>query len=190
MKELIAIQQELKAPKELQGNGVKYKYRSCESILENLKPLLDKYKCFILLTDDIVEKSNRIYIKATATITNAEGQSISSSGYAREDDSSKLMGVAQLTGSTSSYARKYALNGLLCIDDAKDPDSEKHEERTPQQVISDKRKAVYNVMLANNTALTTVLDRYNIGDMEDLTDKQVEIQYNAWVKNGHIKESV
>lgn len=187
MQELISIQQELKAPKELQGQGVKYKYRSCESILENLKPLLDKYKCFILLTDDIVEKSGRVYIKATATLTNTEGLSISSSAYAREDDSVKLMGVAQLTGSTSSYARKYALNGLFCIDDSRDLDGDKQENKSPEEILTEKRKAVYNVMLSNNNALNIILKRYNVGQMEDLTEKQIETQYNAWKKKGVIQ---
>lgn len=187
MKELIAIQQELKAPKELQGVGVKYKYRSCESILENLKPLMKKHNCFILLTDNIEEFGSRVYIKATATLANSEGQSVSSTGYAREDESNRLMGVAQLTGSTSSYARKYALNGLFCIDDSKDFDGDKPDQKSPEQVISDKRKAVYDIMISNNSALNAVLTRYSLGVMEDLTDKQIETQYNAWTKSGHIK---
>lgn len=187
MQELISIQQELKAPKELQGIGVKYKYRSCESILENLKPLLDKYKCFILLTDDIEDKSGKIYIKSTATLTNADGKSISVTAYAREDESSKMMGAAQLTGSTSSYARKYALNGLFCIDDAKDFDGDKPEQRPKEEVLSDQRKKLLEMTAKDNKLLVNILSRYSMPSMDDLTDKMIEETYNAMAQKGLIK---
>ena len=123
MKELIEIQSELKAPKSQYNSFGKYKYRKAEDILEALKPLLLKHKCFVTLTDEISEVANRIYVKAIATITNSEGVSITTSAFARESESKSGMDAAQVTGAASSYARKYALNGLFCIDDSVDPDS-------------------------------------------------------------------
>lgn len=123
MKEIIEIQSELKAPKSQYNTFGKYKYRKVEDILEALKPLLLKHKCIVTLTDEISEVANRIYVKAIATITNSEGVSITTSAFARESESKSGMDAAQITGAASSYARKYALNGLFCIDDSVDPDS-------------------------------------------------------------------
>ncbi len=120
------IQTELKAPKGNFNSFGKYHYRSCEDILESLKPLLKQYRAVVLIDDTIVQVGERYYIVATATIMNAEEGNygtISVKAYAREPDSRKGMNDAQVTGSTSSYARKYALNGLFCIDDTKDADS-------------------------------------------------------------------
>jgi hypothetical protein len=124
MKELVTIQTELVATKAQFNKFGNYYYRSCEDILESLKPLIKKTNCNVTITDSVEFIGNRYYIKAVATITNAEGESVSAVGYAREEDSKKGMDAAQLTGATSSYARKYALNGLFCIDDNKDIDVE------------------------------------------------------------------
>ena len=121
MEELIAIQSELKAPKNHKAE--KYMYRSAEDILEAVKPKLKDHGCVLTLTDNIEAIGGRVYVKATATLVNSNGQIIQTSAYAREEESSKFMSQAQLTGSSSSYARKYALNGLFCLDDAKDPDA-------------------------------------------------------------------
>lgn len=123
MEELIKIQSELKAPKNQLNKFGNYYYRSCEDILEAVKPLLDKQSCILTLSDEIFNTGNRYYIKATATITNLQGKYVSTTAFAREDDAKKGFDGAQLSGSTSSYARKYALNGLFCIDDEKDSDS-------------------------------------------------------------------
>lgn len=122
MKELIEIQSELKAPKNQRNSSGGYNYRSAEDILEAVKPLLKAHGCLLFISDDVEFVNNRYYIKATATIMNQEGQSISTTAFAREEESKKGMDGAQITGSDSSYARKYALNGLFCIDDTKDPD--------------------------------------------------------------------
>lgn len=122
MSEFIKIQQELKAPKNQYNNFGRYPYRSCEDILEAVKPLLVKYECLLYLEDEVVAIGDRFYVKATVTIQKDDA-SISVSAYAREQDSKKGMDAAQLTGATSSYARKYALNGLFLIDDTKDSDS-------------------------------------------------------------------
>lgn len=122
VEKLSAIQVELKAPKSNYNSFGKYNYRSCEDILEGVKPLLDKYRVALTLNDEIVLIGDRYYIKATATLYDGE-QSLSATAYAREGNEQRGMSEAQLTGSTSSYARKYALNGLFSIDDVRDDDS-------------------------------------------------------------------
>lgn len=119
---LNAIQTALKAPKSQYNKFGKYSYRSCEDILEAVKPFLRDLGAVLVINDEIVQIGERYYVKATATLT-AEGESISATAYAREAEEQVGMQASQLTGSTSSYARKYALNGLMCIDDNKDADS-------------------------------------------------------------------
>lgn len=123
MKELIAIQSELKAPKSQFNRFGGYKYRKAEDILEAVKPLLAKQKCTLIITDDVVLIGNRIYVKATATIKNEKGECETTTGWAREEESKKGMDGSQITGASSSYARKYALNGLFAIDDNADSDA-------------------------------------------------------------------
>lgn len=121
---LYAVQQALKAPKDQVNNFGKYNYRSCEGILEALKPHLGINQLTINLTDDVTEVGGRIYVKATATVTDVEtGESVSATAFAREEEDKKGMDSSQITGAASSYARKYALNGLLAIDDSKDSDA-------------------------------------------------------------------
>ena len=119
-----AIQQALKAPKDLENKFGGYKYRSAESILEAVKPLLSENKCVLLLRDALESIEGRVYIKATAQFFDAEAPEafIEVTAYAREEESKKGMDASQVTGAASSYARKYALNGLFCIDDNKDSD--------------------------------------------------------------------
>ena len=119
---LSAIQTQLKAPKNQFNKFGNYKYRSCEDILEGLKPLLAEHKAALVLNDEIQVISNRIYVKATATLKQGKDE-ISTTAYAREAESKKGMDDAQVTGATSSYARKYALNGLFACDDTKDADA-------------------------------------------------------------------
>lgn len=119
---LIHIQGELKAPKSQENKFGGYKYRSCEDILEAVKPLLKKEKVTLTISDDIVEVGGRVYVKATATLSDGE-DTISTTAFAREAETKKGMDDSQITGSASSYARKYALNGLFAIDDTKDADA-------------------------------------------------------------------
>jgi hypothetical protein len=138
MKELIAIQSELKAPKNQFNAFGKYKYRSVEDILEAVKPLLLKYECTLIIEDEVKEVGGIVFIEATASIQkDMEGRAVTA--QAGIDINRKGMDVAQSFGSSSSYARKYALNGLFLIDDTKDPDSTndhggKKEELTPSHV--------------------------------------------------------
>lgn len=136
---LLAVQQELKAPKGQYNSFGKYKYRSCEDILEALKPVLAKYQCVAMLSDDIVQIGERFYIRATASICDAEtGEELSNTAYAREDADKKGMDGSQITGTASSYARKYALNGLFLIDDTKDADTDAYHEQTAGKPVKEK----------------------------------------------------
>ncbi len=122
---LMNVQNELKAPKGQFNSFGKYKYRSCEDILEAVKPVLKKYNAAIVLSDSVEVYGDRVYIKATATFFDAEtNTSVTNTAYARESAEKKGMDDAQVTGTSSSYARKYALNGLLLIDDTKDDDTD------------------------------------------------------------------
>ena len=121
MKKLIEVQSKLRAPKNQLNKFGGYNYRSTEDIVEAVKPLLKEQGLFLNITDEIVLVGERYYIKATASISDGE-TSASSTGWAREEENKKGMDSMQLTGATSSYARKYALNGLLAIDDTKDSD--------------------------------------------------------------------
>lgn len=129
---LSAIQCELKAPKSQKNKFGGYNYRSCEDIMEALKPVLAKHKAAVTVNDEIINIGNRFYVKATATLRVGD-EALSNSALARECESKKGMDDAQLTGATSSYARKYALNGLFCIDDTKDADATNtHEQQNTQ----------------------------------------------------------
>ncbi len=129
---LIAIQSNLKAPKSQFNNFGKYYFRSGEDILEALKPLLKENGCTLVMSDEIVFVSDRVYVKSIATLSDGK-DSVSTTAFAREEADKKGMDGAQITGAASSYARKYALNGLFCIDDTKDPDAtNKHGKDEPE----------------------------------------------------------
>ena len=120
----MGIQTNLKAPKGQTNKFGGYKYRSAEDIVEAVKPLLEKFGATLMLSDKVVEVGGRVYVKATAKLGDTETEDfIETCAYAREAEVKKGMDEAQITGSASSYARKYSLNGLLCIDDTKDPDA-------------------------------------------------------------------
>lgn len=139
---LAKIQVNLKAPKNLYNSFGKYKYRNVEGIQEALKPMLDEYKVTVTLADEIVEVGGRVYVKATATIADCEsGEALSVSAYAREAESKKGMDDAQVTGATSSYARKYALNGLFLLDDTKDVDTEEYQSQSKRGTAKAKSKS-------------------------------------------------
>uniref|UniRef100_A0A6M3LKQ9 Putative Erf family protein n=1 Tax=viral metagenome TaxID=1070528 RepID=A0A6M3LKQ9_9ZZZZ len=162
MKALAEIQKKLKAPKGQHNSFGNYDYRSCEDILQAVKPLLGE--SVLTITDEIVQVGQRYYVKATATIVNS-GEAISVTGYAREAESRKGMDESQVTGAASSYARKYALNGLFCIDDTRDADAsgsgteaaspktkttkpkEKPDTYQPQNPVE---KKIYNEIYATN----------------------------------------
>lgn len=129
-KALIAIQSELKAPKNQYNSFGKYKYRSAEDILEAVKPLLEKHNANLYMSDEIIAVADRIYLKTTATFTDNDGNTIQTSACARESLDKKGMDDSQITGTASSYARKYCLNGLFLIDDTKDADTDEYKQQT------------------------------------------------------------
>lgn len=137
MEKVLAIQTELKAPKDKFNKFGNYAYRSCEGILEALKPLLAKHKLLLTVCDELVCIGDRFYVKATATLHDTECDfELSNTAFAREEETKKGMDGSQITGTASSYARKYALNGLFCIDDTKDADTDEYaqtQQTAPKQ---------------------------------------------------------
>ena len=177
---LTIIQSELNAPKGQFNNFGKYKYRSLEDIDGAVKPLLKAHNCTIYLSDEVQQIGDRYYVKATATFIDIEsGEMISVSAYARESEIKKGMDSSQITGSASSYARKYAMNGLLLIDDTKDSDTEKPTTTTDK--ISDKELHVLNKVVEAYSTHEEVLAEFKINKYNDITmDKYGEIL--NWLK--------
>lgn len=159
IEKLVLIQSELKAPKGQTNKFGGYKYRSCEDILEALKPHLKEQGLFLSITDELVAQGNRYYIKASAIITDGIDR-WSVDGWAREEEVKKGMDSSQITGASSSYARKYALNGLFGIDDTKDSDAT-NDGDIPQMPIVNLQTAVYDIGLAKSLdGLKTIWAKY------------------------------
>ncbi len=154
---LAQIQSELKAPKGQRNNFGKYNYRSCEDILEAVKPLLTERGLVILITDDIVQIGERYYVRATATIYDSEGSFISNSALAREELKRTGMDASQITGATSSYARKYALNGLFAIDDTKDADATNKGQDEPRTTAKSQQQTANSQAPAFTDEIRTAL---------------------------------
>jgi len=169
MKELSDIQQKLKAPKNQRNKFGNYNYRSCEDILEAVKPLLGE--CTLTLSDEIVEVGGRVYVKSTAALLTPDGKVCEAYGYAREAAVKKGMDDSQITGSTSSYARKYALNGLFCIDDNKDADATNDHGKAPAKKAAKKaaKEKATKQQLENIKTL-----RSQLGTSDDVFKKQLE----------------
>lgn len=170
MEELIKIQSELKAPKSQRNNFGNYNYRNAEDILEAVKPLLASNGCILTLTDTIELIGNRFYVKATARLSNGK-ETIEVCSYAREEETKKGMDGSQISGSSSSYARKYALNGLFLIDDTKDSDAtnthneEPKQEPTPKPRLllnSDKFNKAREFYLKDNSQLGAIKNKYDV----------------------------
>ena len=169
-KKLIDIQNELKAPKSQYNSFGKYNYRSCEDIQEALKPLLVKFGATVFIKDDIVFIDSRYYVKAIVTFVDIEsGNTIESFAYARESEEKKGMDSAQVTGATSSYARKYALNGLFLLDDTKDNDHDSNHQtdvktEKPSYDNKEKDEVIQKILskIGNDTTKKkTVIDLMN-----------------------------
>lgn len=138
IQKLIDIQGKLKAPKGQFNSFGNYSYRSCEDILEAVKPLLREHGCALTISDELVNKGERYHIRATVTLWDCDtGDKLEASAFAREEESKKGMDASQITGSCSSYARKYALNGLFCIDDTRDSDGTNTHGKQPGADDSD-----------------------------------------------------
>jgi hypothetical protein len=159
IKKLVTIQSELKAPKGQTNNFGKYKYRSCEDILEAVKPHLLKHGLFLSITDELVNIGDRYYIKASVNITDGIDKYLVD-GFAREEENKKGMDASQVTGACSSYARKYALNGMFAIDDTKDSDATNSNDKEPVKISAGEAVQLSNLL---NIAIaeTNVCDNVN-----------------------------
>lgn len=175
---LLRIQTELKAPKGQYNSHGGFKYRSCEDILEAVKPLLKKYNLILTLHDEIVNIGDRYYVKAEACLRDSKEALICDTAYAREAAERKGMDASQITGTASSYARKYALNGLFLIDDTKDADTDEHARQTAEQPEnkeqSEKKATARQIEVLKNLVedIDAMLKYYKVDKIEDLTMKQ------------------
>lgn len=197
------IQGEMKAPKNLYNSFGKYKYRNAEGICEAFKPYGEKYKVALFLTDTVEEIGGRVYIRATATLIDTETTEapmlVTVSALAREAPEKKGMDDAQVTGATSSYARKYALNGLFLLDDTKDPDTEEYqgggreEHKEVKQTPEQRAEAAYpsrDEMIAvcegyfKGEKLQKLLDYYKISALKYLKKEPLMVCYNMAMRAG------
>jgi len=178
---LLQIQSKLKVPKGQYNEFGKYKYRSCEDILEALKPLLAEVKAAVILNDEIVQVGERIYVKATASFIDIEDkQTITTTAYAREEETKKGMDGSQITGASSSYARKYALNGLFAIDDNKDSDATNNQgDSTDKPNTSNKS----NAELSEAQIKRLFAIAYSAGINKEKVEKQVKGSFKKDVKD-------
>ena len=168
---LLKIQQELKAPKGQYNDFGKYKFRSCEDILESVKPLLKKYECTLTINDTLAYIGERYYIKATTMLVDTNtSDCISNNAYAREEESKKGMDGSQLTGTASSYARKYALNGLFAIDDTKDADTNEFKKQQQTKITKDQINKIKELV----EDIDAMLNYYELDKIEDMDFETAE----------------
>ena len=191
---IIQIQSELKAPKGKFNSFGKYKYRSAEDILEAVKPVLSKAGLYLNMTDEIVIIGDRIYLKATATVFDGSGLSVTSNGMAREPDEFKGMSEPQITGSASSYARKYALNGLFGIDESEaDPDNDNKQDEPKHTTSEAQIKRLMTIAQKNGwiaeEVKTEYCKKYNVKSGLELNFKQYNeiVKYYETNKKGDVK---
>ena len=190
---LLKVQVELKAPKGQYNSFGKYKYRSCEDILEALKPVLDKFKLTLFIKDDVIEVNTRTYVKATIVLVNIEkpDEIIETSALAREEETKKGMDGSQITGASSSYARKYALNGMFMIDDTKDSDSTNThgKEEAKKTTETEFKKAIDMINALANTEeksekVFDMIEKFNKNSLLDCTIEELKKVYNELKKIG------
>ena len=188
---LIAIQSKLKAPKNQYNNFGKYAYRNCEDILEALKPILKEHKSTIYISDEIVTVLERFYVKATVTFIDAEtGEKIINTAYAREEEDKKGMDGSQVTGASSSYARKYALNGMFAIDDTKDSDFTNTTTKTDNSGLSEAQikrlLAIANkVNISADDVKIVVAKSFGVQDLRKMNKQQYDEICNRLEKKGN-----
>lgn len=188
---LLKAQVELKAPKGQYNSFGKYKYRSCEDILEALKHVLDKLKLTLFIKDDVIEVNTRNYVKATIILVNTEkpDEIIETSALAREEETKKGMDGSQITGASSSYARKYALNGMFMIDDTKDSDSTNThgKDETKKTTETEFKKAIDMINALANTEeksekVFDMIEKFNKNSLMDCTIEELRKIYDELKK--------
>ena len=168
---LVKVQSELKAPKSQYNSFGKYSYRNCEDILEALKPILNEVKAIVNISDEVVLIGDRYYIKAIVKFIDAEtGEMVEASAMAREEETKKGMDASQLTGSTSSYARKYALNGLFAIDDTKDSDTTNTHNKCEDKITENQVKRLFIIAKGKDTdKVKNIVSKYGFSSSKDIT---------------------
>jgi hypothetical protein len=179
---LQAVQAELKAPKGQYNSFGKYKYRSCEDILEALKPVLAKHKAAVTISDDIVMCGERYYIKATASFIDIEAAGdeptqVLNTAFARESGDKKGLDSSQVTGTASSYARKYALNGLFLIDDTADADTDAYHETTTAETKESKASLIAKLkieMCRTGVGVKSLLGTYKVTAEDKTVEKNLD----------------
>lgn len=176
---LVKIQAELKVPKNQTNAFGKYKYRSAEDIIEAVKPILNKYGTALVVSDEVVQVGERVYIKATATLLDETDDHISVNGWAREEEVKKGMDAAQITGSASSYARKYALNGLFAIDDTKDADATNNH----QDEVGEEKRMKLILLLESTIWDETLKSKQAIKISTFTTNEQYDKAYKIIMAN-------
>lgn len=165
-KNIIALIAELKTPKQRKNSFAKFQYRNVEDITMAAKPLLDWYGLLLNITDDLYDNDGRLFVKATATITDGEN-ALASTGYAELDSARKGMSMEQISGSASSYARKYALAGLLCLDGSEDSDS--HEDRHKRQTLTkDQSKTITGLIIDTGCDEVRFLEWVGVDKIDDI----------------------
>ena len=178
---LMRIQTQIKAPKNLYNSFGKYNYRNAESICEAVKPFLEKENVSLILVDDMVAIGNRYYLKATARLfDNENNENIEVSAFAREPEQQKGMDESQITGTASSYARKYALNGLFLLDDTKDADTDEYHNQTAYQQANENKTTVTSEqvgklkleMIRTGATEQYICEYYKLNKLIDMTQEQ------------------
>lgn len=199
---LTQIQVKLKAPKNLRNTFGNYNYRNCESILEAVKPYLDEYKACLTIEDDIQIVGDRFYVKAIATLfDNESDDTISNCAYARESLDKKGMDSSQVTGATSSYARKYALNGLFLLDDTADAETNEYKTEsdnrakkqakekskeimkdltTPKTIAKEDASNLEDMCILDGIRVGYILESYKIKSLMELTQEQYQQVIKSW----------
>lgn len=196
LKKLFEIQQELKVPKNQRNTFGNYNFRNCEDIMEASKPICKKYNCLLTCSDEVIYVGERYYIRATATLFDLDSnESISTNAEAREEETKKGMDASQITGASSSYARKYALNGLLQLDDNKDADTTEYQKQnnvtkktTNQEMITEEQIKLIHVLFGkieksenqifknfeNMVAKQNVYKKFKVSTSKELTKEKAK----------------
>lgn len=195
LKKLFDIQQELKVPKNQRNTFGNFNFRNCEDIMEASKPICAKHNCLLTCTDELIQVGERYYVKAVATLFDVDGEeSISTSACAREEEVKKGMDASQITGASSSYARKYALNGLLQLDDNKDADANEYKKQQedrqtnkkptakkvdkPVEMITDEQVKLLHTLLTklnNEEFKKNLYEKFKIKSSKELSKKNATI---------------
>lgn len=198
LNKLFKIQQELKVPKNQRNTFGNYNFRNCEDIMEASKPICAKHNCLLICSDELIQVGDRYYVKAIATIFDLDsGESVSTSACAREEETKKGMDASQITGASSSYARKYALNGLLQLDDNKDADTNEYKKQKekdnlksttkkvdkPVEMIEEGQITAIRILLKDHEELkNAVYKKLGITSSKEMSNKLTKSQATSLIK--------